>query len=876
MDQPLPPNSNNQKNQEIKLDREQGRKVAPLAPIRDVVVFPHTEAILAFGRPKSMAAVEAGHQSGQTICLFTQKNPETKDPKVEDLYEVGVLVELERVLQIEGMIHAIVKGIKRVRRTNLVAETPYLVTEYEEVAELTDQNDELSALVKHTTSQFKKAVNLGKSADLNIFMRIMSGVGPGELADQVASTLDIEVSAKQKILEIESVNQRLNEVVKHLAHEIRVLELESSIYSKTQKRMDKSMREAILRERKKTIENELRRLGYQDSDADMRDPEVSELQKKIKEAGMPKDVQKKAEKELKRLAQMSMHNPERSYLQNYLDWLVEMPWSKSSSQDLELSEAIKILEEEHYGLKKVKERIIEYLAVMKLKQQAKQSKTSKGNGQPANSEDEDQLKTNPEDDKQGKIKSKKPEDKSEAKKDQTNGATILCLVGPPGVGKTSIGKSIARALGRKFVRMSLGGIRDEAEIRGHRRTYIGALPGRIIQGVKNAGTNNPVFMLDEIDKLGTDFRGDPSSALLEALDPEQNREFSDHYLEVPFDLSQVMFLTTANLLDPIPPALKDRLEVIEFTGYTEEEKVQIGSKYLWPKQLKIHVLPEDYKITEDALRKVVRHYTRESGVRNLERNLATICRKIARQLAEKSDTKSKVVEENQITDFLGPIKFRSQLADKKNDVGVATGLAYTPVGGSILFIEVALMPGKGKLTLTGHLGQVMKESCKAAHTYVRTRWRQLGISQDLVQKTDVHIHVPEGAVPKDGPSAGAAIATALTSAFTRIPSRKDVAMTGEVTLRGRVTEIGGVKQKVIAAHLAGIKTVIMPKDNEKDLKEIPESVKKDIKFVFVDHMDQVLPVALTKQPNPKEAASRQSKRTANGHEERIRSEVVMV
>lgn len=821
-------------------------QIIPIVAVRDIVLFPHTESFLTFGRPKSMAAIETASKNKQPICIVTQKNSTTKEPQFSDLYPVGVMAIIERVVMIEGIIHAGVKSTQRIQLLELQQQEPYLTATFQPIHDTIQQNDQLKALANHVTSQFKKAVNLGKSVDLSIFMRLMSGVKANELADQISYTLDIDISAKQELLNNPSVNQRLEKISQHLAHEIKILELEYSISDKTQKRMDKSMREAILRERKKTIEKELEHLGHTGHSETGKGSEIDELKKKIKIAGMPKDVNKKAEKELKRLTQMSVHNPERSYLQNYLDWLVDMPWNKTSDAKIEFKDAIKILEQEHYGLKKVKERIIEYLAVMKLKQKAQKNKSTQST-------------------KSSKSSQSKKSIPGDAPTGSSNGPTILCFVGPPGVGKTSIGRSIAKSLGREFVRISLGGIRDEAEIRGHRRTYIGALPGRIIQGIKNAGTNNPVFMLDEIDKLGTDFRGDPSSALLEALDPEQNSEFSDHYLEVPFDLSKVMFITTANLMDPIPPALKDRLEVIEFRGYTEDEKINIAQTYLWPKQLKTHALPSKYKISETALRKIAHHFTREAGVRELERQLATICRKIARQIAEKQKTDTSLITISQIEKYLGPIKYRSQLADKTDDIGVTTGLAATAVGGSIIFIEVAVTPGKGKLTLTGHLGQVMKESCKAAFSYVRTRWKALGLPKDFAQNMDVHIHVPEGATPKDGPSAGAAIATAITSALTQTPSHRTVAMTGEITLRGRVTEIGGVKQKVLAAHRAGIKTILLPYNNKKDLKEIPLKIKRDIRFILVKHLDEVLPVAL--HPIKKKPSSKSQPRriTPNGH-----------
>jgi len=551
------------------------------------------------------------------------------------------------------------------------------------------------------------------------------------------------------------------------------------------------MRNAVLRERLKTIQKEL---GDKTEDKETR-----EYQKKIKAAKMPAEVAKKARKELERLAKMHSFNPEAGYIRTYLDWLTDLPWGKKTPNNVSVVHAKKVLEKDHYGLKEVKERILEYLAVMKLKA---------------------------------------------GKKSAENGPTILCFVGPPGVGKTSMGRSIARALGRKFVHLSLGGIRDEAEIRGHRRTYVGAMPGRIIQGIKNAQTKNPVFMLDEIDKVGADFRGDPSAALLEALDPEQNNQFSDHYLEVPFDLSQVMFITTANVLDTIPAALRDRLEIIRFSGYTYDEKLQIAKKFLFKKTLKANGLkPGQIEIPSLVLKRLIQRYTREAGVRNLEREISKIMRKAARQIAEGKKKKVKVTLKALVS-FLGPYKYTATLAEKKDEVGTATGLAWTQAGGEILFIEVALMPGKGGLILTGHLGEVMKESCKAALSYVRSHWQELGIEKNITKKLDIHVHVPEGAVPKDGPSAGIAIATALTSALTKKKVKKEVGMTGEITLRGQVLEIGGVKEKVIAAHQAGLKEIILPKDNKKDLVEVPEKIRKTFKFHFVSSLNQALKKAL--------------------------------
>ena len=656
---------------------------------------------------------------------------------------------------------------------------------------------------------------MGKQAEIMTVMKLVSGQAePIELSDQIASLLEIRTSKKQELLETLSVKKRLEKVLEYLAQEVNVLEIEKTISTKTQKRFEDQMRKAMLREKKKTIEEEL----GEGEEGELSSDELREYKKKIKQAGMPKDVREKAEKELKRLAQISPHNPEGSYIRNYLDWLTDMPWGVESPNNVSITKAAKVLENDHYGIKKAKERILEYLAVMKLKN----SKKKKSDNKKANNE------------------SSQP--------------TILCFIGPPGVGKTSIGKSIARALKRKFVRVSLGGIRDEAEIRGHRRTYVGALPGRIIQGIKNAGTKNPVFMLDEIDKLGVDFRGDPSSALLEALDPEQNREFSDHYLEVPFDLSEVMFIATGNVIENIPAPLRVRMEVIRFPGYTQDEKLNIAENFLWPKQLKLHSLDDrNIKLTKEAFNDVITRYTREAGVRELERNLATILRKIARKVEEKKRF-SKNLKPVDVRKLLGPQKFSSLIAEKSDEVGMSTGLAVTAAGGEILFIEVALMPGKGKLTLTGQLGDVMKESAKAAFTWAKSHWQELGLNESFGTKIDVHIHVPEGAVPKDGPSAGVAITTALVSALTGVSVKRDVGMTGEVTLRGRVLEIGGLKEKVIAGHRAGLKTIIFPKDNKKDMEDIPGNVQKDIKFVFASEVGQVLSVALAKWPIVKKSS----------------------
>jgi ATP-dependent Lon protease len=792
----------------------------PVVPIRDGIVFPGTEMILTFGRQRSVSAIEAAQTSGKRVVLAMQRNANVNDPTPTDLYSIGTMAEVVQMMKNDGEINALVRGITKVDIVNYEAQEPFFVAKTQPITDTEEDDDEVKALIRHITTELRRAVNMGKSMDFLTFMNIMSGVSPLTLSYHMAGILDLKPGQRQELLEITSTKERLNREVAYLTSEMKILEIEKKIANKTQEKFDKNMRDQVLRERMKTIEKEL----GEDTD----NKEIKELADKIKKSNMPPEVRQKAEKELTRLAQMSQYNPESSYVRTYLDWLTDIPWSVASSNDVKISDAEVVLNTDHYGLSKVKERILEYLAVMKLKGEAYQQE----------------------------IKAEKTEDNKSGKsvKDakiakSKTAPTILCFVGPPGVGKTSIGKSIAKSLGRKFVKMSLGGIRDEAEIRGHRRTYVGAMPGRIIQGIKQAGTNNPVFMLDEIDKVGADFRGDPSAALLEALDPEQNFAFSDHYLEVPFDLSDVFFITTCNVLDTIPPALRDRLEIIHYPGYTQEEKFHIARDFLFEKQRQIHgINKEIVELTDGAINEIITKYTREAGVRSLERQIATIFRKTARKIADgKPDLAEKfVIDKSDLQKYLGPYKFSSYLAEKNDEIGMSTGLAWTEAGGEILFIEVALMPGRGSLLLTGQLGDVMKESGQAALSYVRSRYKQLGLPEKFFQKLDIHIHVPEGAVPKDGPSAGAAIATALVSALTKTPTRRTVAMTGEITLRGRVLEIGGIKEKIIAAHRAGIKTVIMPKDNKKDLDEIPKDVLADLVFHYAEHMDEVLNIALAK------------------------------
>jgi len=789
----------------------QNQQMFPVVPIRDGIVYPGTEMILTFGRSRSVSAIEAAQGSGKRVVLAMQKNPNVNDPTPSDLFTTATVGEVLQMMKNEGEINALVRGIAKVEILSYEAVEPFFIARVVPKEDVVEDNDDVKALTRHITGELRRAVNLGKSMDFLTFMNIMSGVTSLQLSYQIAGIIDIKPGERQELLEITSVKERLEKEIAYLAHEIKILEIEKKIASKTQEKFDKNVREQVLRERMKTIEKEL----GEDGD----NKETKELADKIKKSGMPEEVQKKAEKELLRLNQMSQYNPEASYVRTYLDWLVELPWAVATANDVVIKAAEAVLNEDHYGLTKIKERILEYLAVMKLRAQAQKLQEQEVN---------------------------EPEKKEHKAK---SAPTILCFVGPPGVGKTSIGKSIARSLGRKFVKMSLGGIRDEAEIRGHRRTYVGALPGRIIQGIKQAGTKNPVFMLDEIDKVGNDFRGDPSAALLEALDPEQNYAFSDHYLDVPFDLSDVFFITTCNILDTIPPALRDRLEVIHFPGYTEEEKFHIGRDFILEKQREIHGIPKDIvRLTGQTIMTIIRRYTREAGVRSLEREIAKLFRKIAKKIAERNGKGMGkfLLSPKDLHQYLGPLRFTSYLAEKTDVIGMSTGLAWTEAGGEILFIETALMPGKGSLMLTGQLGDVMKESGHAALSWVRSKWSELGLDEKFFGKLDVHIHVPEGAVPKDGPSAGIALTTSLVSAITRIPIRRTIAMTGEVTLRGRVLEIGGVKEKVIAAHRAGIRIIILPKDNKKDLEDIPKSVTRDLSFHFAEHMDEVLKIALTK------------------------------
>jgi ATP-dependent Lon protease len=761
----------------------------PVLPLRGTVAYPDLVMPLIVGRERSIKLIDESMNMDKMIAIITQKNPDIEDPDMEDLYTVGTIATIMKMVKmVDGSQRVVIQGLCRFKLIEFTQREPHLQAKIMPIFEDYQKDIEVDAMYINLRNLFKKAIDMAPYLSSELSQIATKVENPGNLADLIASTINISVIEKQEILEKIDLKERLRKVTVFLNREVETLELSSRIQTNVKEGIDKTQREYYLREQLKAIQKEL-------GDTDDKMSEVDEIRKKILDANMPPDVQKVAEKELDRLSKMSTMSAEYTVARTYLDWLTEIPWSNQTEDNLDIAAANTILNEDHYDLIKVKTRILEYLAVRKLKSDMK--------------------------------------------------GPILCFVGPPGVGKTSLGKSIARALGRKFMRISLGGIRDEAEIRGHRRTYVGALPGRIIQGVKKAGSNNPVFMLDEVDKIGTDFRGDPSSALLEVLDPEQNFSFSDHYLEVPFDLSKVMFIATANMLDPIPPALKDRMEVLELPGYTEEEKVMIAKQFLIPKERFEHGLNEDLIAFEDeALKIIIRSYTRESGVRNLEREIATICRAVAKLVAE-GDTEKKIVTLDSIHGYLGPIKFFSEIAERTKYSGVATGLAWTPTGGEILFIESTKMRGKGNLSLTGQLGDVMKESAQAALSYIRSKAGDYQIPEDFFEKNDLHVHVPQGAIPKDGPSAGVTMLVSLVSLITDKLVRNDVAMTGEITLRGLVLPVGGIKQKVLAAKRAGIQNIILPKLNEKDLEEVPESIKENMHFKFIEKMDEAIEICLT-------------------------------
>uniref|UniRef100_C5D5L2 Lon protease n=1 Tax=Geobacillus sp. (strain WCH70) TaxID=471223 RepID=C5D5L2_GEOSW len=762
--------------------------VVPLLPLRGLLVFPTMVLHLDVGREKSVKALETAMVEDHIILLTSQKDVSVDEPDMDDLYQMGTLARVKQLLKLpNGTFRVLVEGIARAIITETVSEEPYFMVKVEKFVDRTTKDLEDEALKRTMLEYFEQYINLSKRLSADIYASIADIDEPGRMADIIASHLPLKLEEKQRILETIDVKERIHKIIQILHNEKEVLQLEKKISMRVKQSMERTQKEYYLREQMKAIQKEL---GEKEGKAG----EVEALKEKIEAAGMPSHVKETALKELDRYEKIPATSAESAVIRNYLDWLIALPWSTQTEDIHDIKRAEAILNEDHYGLEKVKERVLEFLSVQQL------TKSLKG--------------------------------------------PILCLAGPPGVGKTSLARSIAKSLNRRFVRISLGGVRDESEIRGHRRTYVGAMPGRIIQGMKKAGTINPVFLLDEIDKMSSDFRGDPSAALLEVLDPEQNHTFSDHYIEEPYDLSKVMFIATANNLATIPQPLLDRMEIITIPGYTEVEKLQIAKRHLLPKQLKEHGLKKSsLQVRDDAMMSIIRYYTREAGVRELERQIAAICRKAARLIVSE-EKKRVIITEKNIEEFLGKRKYRYGQAELEDQVGVATGLAYTAFGGDTLSIEVSLAPGKGKLVLTGKLGDVMKESAQAAFSYVRSRAEQLGIDSEFHEKYDIHIHVPEGAVPKDGPSAGITIATALISALTGRPVNRFVGMTGEITLRGRVLPIGGLKEKTLSAHRAGLKKVILPKDNEKDLEDIPDVVKNDLQFVLVSHLDEVLQHAL--------------------------------
>ena len=763
----------------------------PVIPVRDIVVFPYMVIPLFISREKSVRALEEALSGDRLVFLVAQKNLSEEDPAAEDLYTIGTVALVMRMLKLpDGKIKILVQGLSKASMKDVLQSKSFLQVKVENIKDpfVTEITLEIEALMRNIREQLERIISYGKLLSPDLMFILESVDDPGRLADLVASNLDLTVEKAQEILEILDPVQRLKALSELLGKEVQVLTMQAKIQSQAREEMSKTQREYFLREQIRAIRSEL-------GEVDERSEEMKQLRKKIKQAQMPKEVQKEAYRELERLEQMNPDAADASISRTYLDWLVAMPWSKSTVDNLDIKKAKKVLDDDHYNLEKVKERILEYLSVNKLKKKMK--------------------------------------------------GPILCFIGPPGVGKTSLGKSIARALGRKFVRISLGGIHDEAEIRGHRRTYVGALPGRILQSIRQAESNNPVFMMDEVDKIGIDFRGDPSSALLEVLDPEQNNAFSDHYLNVPVDLSKVMFITTGNQTDPIPSALKDRMEVINIPGYTDVEKLKIARSYLLPRQMEENgVTPKMFEISDQAILQIISQYTQEAGLRNLERELASLCRKVAKKVAEGKQETTHVSAKN-LHVLLGPPPFLPDEEREKNEMGVATGLAWTETGGDILHVEASATQGKGSLVLTGHLGEVMKESAQAALTYVRSKGRAYRLRLTDFSKKDIHIHVPAGAIPKDGPSAGITIAVALLSALSGIPVKKDVAMTGEITLRGRVLPIGGLKEKALAALRNHITNVIIPAQNKKDLNDLPLYLRKKVTFFPVKHMDEVLQIALS-------------------------------
>lgn len=782
--------------EEEEIDLEDGIIERPFLPLRDLVLFPQMVMPLFVGRERSLAAIQAAINGGETLIVATQKDSEIFDPTEDDIYTIGTETVVGRAMRMpDTTTSALVQGRRRIEILEFTQWEPYIRVRFRPLDEPDVWERTTEALMRAVTALFEKVVDLDRRLPEDIYTFAINIDEPGWLADFVAATLEIPMETRQELLECLDANVRLQKMSILLAQELDVLEMEDQIHSQVQQEVDKMQREHFLREQMRVIQNEL-------GETDVFTQELTELRAACEKKELPVEVKAKVNKELARLGSMPPMAPEIGVIRTYLDWILELPWVEESDDNLDVSHAAEVLDADHYALEKVKDRILEYIAVKQIAS--------------------DSMKT-----------------------------PILCFVGPPGTGKTSIGQSIATALNREFIRISLGGVRDEAEIRGHRRTYIGALPGRIIQAMRRAGTVNPLFMLDEVDKLGQDFRGDPSSALLEVLDPEQNKAFVDHYLDLDYDLSKVLFVTTANMLDPIPPALQDRMEVIEFSGYLEEEKLEISHNFLIPRQLEQHGLDDAGLRFEDAaLKMIIRQYTYEAGVRNLEREIANICRKIARKVVEKKRYPRRI-STRQIVSLLGPPRLSQEILREEDEVGVATGVAWTSAGGDIMFIEVTVMPGKGSLTLTGQMGDVMQESAQAALSYMRSQSAALGIKDEIFENTDIHIHIPEGAVPKDGPSAGVSMATALISAYTNRPIRRDVGMTGEITLRGRILPVGGIREKALAARRAGVTSFIMPSQNESDLENIPKKLRQTIQFFQVDRMHQVLDLVLLPSKSPK-------------------------
>lgn len=792
----------------------------PLLPLRDLIIFPHMMMPLFVGREKSISALEQAMAQQSEIVLAAQKDAKTNNPNPDEIFDIATIGNIVQLLRLpDGTVKVLVEGKQRARIQKFKQNDPYYIVEIEVVSEDADLSIENQALVRSIKNTFETYVKLNKRIPPEILMRISSIENPSEMADIIAAQLNLKLEDKQKILELFDPAKRLEHILGLMTGEIEILEVEKKIRNRVKKQMERSQKEYYLNEQMQAIQKEL-------GEKDEFQQEIAELEDRLRKKAMPQEARDKIKKEIKKLKMMSPMSAEATVVRNYIDWTLSLPWDDYAEEKHDITFAEKVLNEDHWGLERVKERVIEYLSVLTLAPDMK--------------------------------------------------GPILCLAGPPGVGKTSLAKSIARALNKPFARISLGGVRDEAEIRGHRKTYVGAMPGKIIQAMRKVEKGNPVVLLDEIDKMASDFRGDPSSAMLEVLDPEQNTNFQDHYLELDYDLSKVMFIATANSLHTIPRPLLDRMEIISIEGYTENEKFHIAKQYLIPKQLKNHGLEQyEIKMTDDALRSIIRHYTREAGVRNLERQIGTVARKLAHEIVKEeaiaklkkktvtaSTTKKSVtITPKKISELLGPEKFKHGKIEESNEIGLTNGMAWTEVGGDLLAVEATVVPGKGKFTVTGQLGDVMKESCSAAMSYVRSRGPLFGLDKEYFYNTDIHIHLPEGAVPKDGPSAGIALTTSIVSAILKIPVKRTVAMTGEVSLRGKVLAIGGLKEKILAAHRGGIKTVILPKENEKDLKEIPKEVLKDLKVILVDHVDQVLVNALDIK-NPKELFKMKAERSS--------------